>query len=139
MNMEQKSVNLITRTTEFAMQVTLAYVQQGDTVVDATCGTGRDTVTLAKAAGDEGKVYAFDIQEAAIGLTKERLDKEDISNTQLIRDSFASMDSYVPEKRQVLEWASGLDPGIYHVAYTSFTNQNNDPPEILWVTKKKQR
>ena len=41
--------NLITRTTELAMSVTLAYIRPGDTVVDATCGTGQDTVALAHA------------------------------------------------------------------------------------------
>ena len=57
--------NLITRTTELAMSVTLTYIKPGDTVVDATCGTGQDTVALARAVGDGGSVYAFDIQKNA--------------------------------------------------------------------------
>ena len=40
--------NLITKTTELAMQITLSYVEQGDTVIDATCGTGHDTLALAE-------------------------------------------------------------------------------------------
>ena len=40
------------------------------------------------------------------------------------------------EKRRVLSWAETLDPGRYHAAYTSFVNQSNDPPEIIWITKK---
>lgn len=187
--------NLIARTTELAMHITLAYIKRGDTVIDATCGAGQDTVTLAQAVGETGKVYAFDIQQAAIDLTRARLDEEGLANVQLINGSFISMGSYVPkgiasvvvfnlgylpggdhsitttadetlpglkealkiirtggivtvvlysgheegarEKVQVLAWAQGLDSGKYHVAYTSFTNQKNDPPEILWITKKK--
>lgn len=41
------------------------------------------------------------------------------------------------EKAAVLEWASGLDPRRFHVVYASLPNQKNDPPEILWITKKK--
>ena len=47
--------NLITKTTELAMFITLEYVNAGDTVIDATCGTGHDTVSLAHAVGTNGK------------------------------------------------------------------------------------
>lgn len=178
------------------MHVTLAYIRQGDTVIDATCGAGRDTVILARAVGETGKVYALDIQQEATDRTRERLIEEGLSNVQLICDSFTSMGSYAAEgsaaavvfnlgylpggdhsvtttaaetlaglrealriirpggivtivlysgheegaeeKRQVLHWAEGLDPGMYHVAYTGFVNQKNDPPEIVWITRKKQ-
>lgn len=43
-------------------------IQMGDTVIDATCGNGYDTLKLCQLALslDKGKVYAFDIQEQAI-------------------------------------------------------------------------
>ncbi|KAK9812275.1 hypothetical protein WJX73_009643 [Symbiochloris irregularis] len=41
-------------------------VAPGDTVVDATCGNGNDTLYLSQLVGPSGRVYAFDIQEAAI-------------------------------------------------------------------------
>ena len=65
--------NLITKTTELAMALTLTYVRSGDSVVDATCGTGQDTAALAKAVGPDGRVYAFDIQKKALLLTEARL------------------------------------------------------------------
>lgn len=89
--------NLITRTTELAMHITLAYINKGDTVIDATCGTGQDTAVLAGAVGAEGRVFAFDIQQEALDLTEERLRKEiggNAGSVRLIRDSFASMGSY---------------------------------------------
>ena len=89
--------NLITRTTELAMSITLQYVSEGDTVVDATCGTGQDTVSLARAVGESGKVYAFDIQQEALTHTEERLKEEGLSNVQLIHESFTAMGSYAPD------------------------------------------
>ena len=58
----------------FSSHVELAHhywerlLQIGDTVIDATCGNGRDTLELAKLvlAKDAGKVIAYDIQKAAL-------------------------------------------------------------------------
>ena len=44
-------------------------VQKGDTVIDATCGNGYDTLTMVKMVADEsarGCVYAMDIQNDAL-------------------------------------------------------------------------
>lgn len=41
------------------------------------------------------------------------------------------------EKTAVLDWASGLEPRRFHVVYAGLPNQKNNPPEILWITKKK--
>ena len=50
-------------------------IEIGDTVVDATCGNGHDTLKLCQLAlsKDKGKVYAFDIQAEAIAAAKEHL------------------------------------------------------------------
>lgn len=48
-------------------------VVTGDHVVDATMGNGHDTLFLAQLVGENGKVDAFDIQEAALLATKEKL------------------------------------------------------------------
>ena len=187
------------------MSVTREYIKPGDVVIDATCGTGRDTVALAEAVGSTGTVLAFDIQPQAVRMTEERLREHGISSVissqegdakvHLIVDSFVTMGEYLrgesaaavifnlgylpggdhsvttlaettikglecalalirpggivtvvmydghkegaEEKRQVLEWAKQLDPCAYHAAFVDFMNQRNDPPEILWITKKK--
>ncbi len=41
--------------------------------IDATAGTGKDTVFLAKLVGEKGRVISMDIQEMAIEQTKKRL------------------------------------------------------------------
>ncbi len=52
------------------------WVRPGDRVVDATSGTGRDTLLLARLVGPTGKVWAFDIQEEALAASRELLAKE---------------------------------------------------------------
>ena len=52
-------------------------VQKGDTVVDATCGNGYDTLEMLKLVADdshEGFVYALDIQKDALDMTSSLLD-----------------------------------------------------------------
>lgn len=70
-------------------------VENGDTVIDATCGNGHDTLFLSKLVGEEGKVLSFDIQKQAIDTTKERLEKENIKNVELIWDNHAHMTHYL--------------------------------------------
>ena len=112
--------NLVTRTTELAMAVTLAYIRQGDTVVDATCGTGQDTVALARAAGDKGKVYAFDIQKKALQLTETRLGTHGIRNVHLVMQSFVSMSEHVPENSaSAVVFNLGYLPGGDHSITTT--------------------
>ena len=79
------------------MTITLEYVSEGDIVIDATCGTGQDTVALAKAIGAKGKVHAFDIQRRALELTEERVQSQGLGNVELHEDSFCNMGSYLPE------------------------------------------
>ncbi|QGT98972.1 Putative rRNA methylase YtqB [Candidatus Syntrophocurvum alkaliphilum] len=71
-------------------------VKVGDIVVDATCGNGNDTLLLAKLVGNEGKVFAFDIQNAAIENTNLLLQKNNIANrVELINDSHCSITKYL--------------------------------------------
>ncbi|KAJ8430471.1 hypothetical protein Cgig2_003053 [Carnegiea gigantea] len=52
-------------------------IRKGDTVIDATCGNGNDTLAMANMVKDEqskGCVYGMDIQEDAIKNTSSLLD-----------------------------------------------------------------
>ncbi len=53
---------------------------KGDCVVDATAGNGHDTVFLAEAVGDVGKVIAIDIQAEAIEATRQRLQERQLES-----------------------------------------------------------
>lgn len=45
----------------------------GGCAVDATVGNGHDTVFLARQVGPAGRVYGFDVQEAALTRARQRL------------------------------------------------------------------
>ena len=66
-------------------------------MVDFTMGNGHDTLWLSQQVGMDGKVYAFDIQQAALDSTATRLQEHGVSNVTLIRDSHSNVKEYVKE------------------------------------------
>ncbi|RCX20306.1 putative rRNA methylase [Fontibacillus phaseoli] len=83
----------------FAHKLAGERLQPGDIAVDATAGTGTDTLFLSKACGPRGHVYAFDIQSKALSLTRTRLEKETsgtLSAVTLLQRSHAEMESALP-------------------------------------------
>lgn len=54
-------------------------IRPGDQVIDATMGNGNDTALLARLVGSTGKVYAFDVQKAAIDVTARRLAEQQLT------------------------------------------------------------
>lgn len=67
------------------------YAQKADIVIDATAGNGHDTLFLAESVGPYGKVYAFDIQQAALDQTAARLQAAQLTNVRLICADHAQM------------------------------------------------
>ena len=65
--------NIAPQVVEEVHSILGGFVQEGDTVIDATCGLGRDTLYLAQCVGERGQVYAFDIQETACRQTQSAL------------------------------------------------------------------
>lgn len=49
-------------------------IQPGDTAIDATAGNGHDTRAMAQLVGSSGKVFAIDLQSAAIEASRARLE-----------------------------------------------------------------
>lgn len=82
----------------FAQKQVSDRLQSGDITVDATAGTGADTLFLARACGKNGQVFAFDIQEAALEQTQQRLDHEatKVAKVHLIHGSHADMLLSIP-------------------------------------------
>ncbi|MBA7551275.1 2-methoxy-6-polyprenyl-1,4-benzoquinol methylase, mitochondrial [subsurface metagenome] len=60
-------------------------VQPGMTIAEVGAGNGRLAVKIAKQVGIEGKVYANDIDPAAIRFMRKRIRREKISNMVVIR------------------------------------------------------
>ena len=108
-------INALGLSREYASRV----VKPGDTVIDATCGKGRDTVLLAKLSGDTGHVYAFDIQRKSILLTKELVASNNIINTILVHDSHENIDEYVTTGITCAMFNLGYLPGADHSLATN--------------------
>lgn len=89
-------------------------IKQGDKVIDATAGRGRDTLFLAKCVGSIGKVFAFDIQEEAIKSTQQLLAEHGLSDrVQLFQVSHDEIPAYVPGGISVAVFNLGYLPGSY--------------------------
>lgn len=73
-------------------------VSEGETVIDATCGNGNDTIFLSGLVGKEGHVLAFDIQRQAIDNTKKKLEVNQTDNVTLIQDGHENVTSYIDPK-----------------------------------------
>ncbi|MCK5758389.1 MAG: methyltransferase domain-containing protein [Clostridiales bacterium] len=108
-------INALGLSREYASLV----VKPGDTVVDATCGKGRDTILLAKLSGNIGHVYAFDIQEKSILFTKELIAANNIINTTLIQDGHENIDEYVSTGITCAMFNLGYLPGTDHSLSTN--------------------
>ena len=61
--------------TELHKHFILEHLGKGEVAADFTMGNGNDTLFLSKTVGEEGRVYAFDIQEEAL-ISTERFLKE---------------------------------------------------------------
>jgi len=55
-------------------------IQKGQTVVDYGCGPGRYTTRFAKWIGEQGIVYAVDVQELAIESVKRKMKSQGLKN-----------------------------------------------------------
>lgn len=74
-------------------------VATGGVYVDATMGKGEDTIFLCQLAGETGRVIAFDIQEEALRITREKLMEQGyLDRVKLICNGHECMDQYVEEE-----------------------------------------
>lgn len=78
---------------------TLNFIQKnlpnlsGKTIIDVGCGTGIMSCELAKLVGEKGKVYAVDISEEQLNLTKELAASQNIHNIETICTSIDKLET----------------------------------------------
>ncbi len=102
-----------------AQQLLLSKLAGARCIVDATVGNGKDTVFLAKNSPEDGMIYAFDIQESAIEVSKKRLVEQRLDHkVQLILDSHANIRCYVDGMIDVAMFNLGYLPGKCHETMT---------------------
>lgn len=68
-------------------------LRPGDVAVDATMGNGHDTLFLTQCVAPGGRVFAFDVQAAALEETRKRVPAE---MTTLIHSGHETMQAHVP-------------------------------------------
>lgn len=91
-------------------------VKDNDIVVDATMGNGFDTLLLSQLVGKNGKVFAFDIQQQAIDMTTQRLNKHQApQNYHLILDGHEHVSNYIKEQT--------LSAAIFNLGYLPQSNK----------------
>lgn len=104
-----------------------AHIKVGGVVADFTMGNGHDTAFLSKAVGENGRVYAFDIQEKALESTRKTLADENCSdNCTLICDSHSNLLEYIKEP---------ICAGVFNLGY--LPGGNNKALTTMRATTKK--
>ncbi|MDX1359363.1 MAG: class I SAM-dependent methyltransferase [Clostridia bacterium] len=94
-------------------------INTGDTVIDATCGMGRDTLFLANLVGSKGRVYAFDIQKDAVSATEKLLKASGIDNATILCESHSKMKQHVQPGVSCVMFNLGYLPGGDHSVQTN--------------------
>jgi tRNA1(Val) A37 N6-methylase TrmN6 len=90
-------------------------VKTGDRVIDATCGRGHDTVFLAELVGEEGRVWAFDIQAEAVVSTRALIEQRGLAaRVEVVHEDHRFMDRYVGEPVSLVMFNLGYLPGGDH-------------------------
>lgn len=105
-----------------ALNVSKRFLEPVEYAMDATCGNGHDTLLLSQLAR---KVWAFDIQSAAIDATRQRL--AGAANVVLIQDSFVNFKRYIDHPLDLVVFNLGYLPG----SDKTITTQRSDLAEIL--------
>lgn len=109
------------KVTDYCSHIMDLQVKVGDICIDATMGNGHDTAHLAELVGDDGLVHAFDIQDAALKATSNRLAKAGLSDrAKLHLESHENLLKYVEENSvSCIVFNLGYLPGGDHSLATS--------------------
>ena len=80
----------------------LKILKPGDSAIDATAGNGHDTLWLAQRTGENGCVFAFDVQTEAIKNARQRIQEANCSSPiHFIADSHSNLSKRLPEDRAI--------------------------------------
>ncbi|MCP1183097.1 class I SAM-dependent methyltransferase [Paenibacillus sp. 1781tsa1] len=91
-------------------------LQPGDLAIDATVGTGADTLFLAQQVGRRGQVIGFDIQSEALTLAQARIrkqnDETNLGSISMLQLSHDRMAEAVPES-----WSGAVGAVMFNLGY----------------------
>lgn len=113
--MEEKVIDLqtVSNVLNLVKQAVLPALQEARVIVDATAGNGNDTLFLAEHSPDRSKIYAFDIQPAALAHTREKTAAY-AQRIEYVLRSHAEIATVVPEAIDLAIFNLGYLPGEEH-------------------------
>ena len=107
------------RVLQYAQTLLKSAVGDGDIAVDATAGNGHDTLFLAELVGDDGFVYAFDVQKQAVDATLHRLLDHALEHRAIVlNDGHENVAKYVDKPISGAIFNLGYLPGSDHEVIT---------------------
>lgn len=107
------------RVLQYAQNLLQMSIGEGDIAIDATAGNGHDTLFLANLVGDDGYVYAFDVQKEAVNATLHRLLDNSLEHRALVlRDGHENIGKYVTKPVAGAIFNLGYLPGSDHSIIT---------------------
>lgn len=98
---------------KWAIALQQQVLSPGARCVDATMGNGHDTLRLCQAVGPTGRVWAFDVQQQALSVTRQRLAQAGVE-AELILDGHENVAQYVQEPIHLAVFNLGWLPGAPH-------------------------
>ena len=107
------------RVLQYAQTLLEMSVSEGDIAVDATAGNGHDTLFLANLVGDDGYVYAFDVQKEAVDATLHRLLDNALEHRAIVlKDGHENVANYIQKPVSAAIFNLGYLPGSNHEIVT---------------------
>lgn len=104
--------------TEWVHDVLKGHIKEGDCCIDATMGKGNDTLFLCRMAGKNGRVAAFDIQQTALDLTREKLEMNGCRAELFLKSHELMEEDFDLETVQCIMFNLGYLPGGDHTLAT---------------------
>lgn len=107
------------RVIQYARTLLEMSICEGDIAVDATAGNGHDTLYLANLVGDDGYVYAFDVQKEAVDATLHRLLDNSLEHRAIVlNDGHENVANYIHKPVSAAIFNLGYLPGSNHEIVT---------------------
>jgi tRNA G37 N-methylase Trm5 len=99
--------------TELTHQLLQKHVQEGDCVLDATAGNGHDSLFLLDLVKTKGRIFSFDIQQAALDATRKLTQRHpDADRIECIHASHVFMERHIPE-----EFIGAISAVVFNLGY----------------------
>ncbi len=124
------------RVLQYAQTLLKMSVSEGDIAVDATAGNGHDTLFLANLVGDDGYVYAFDVQKEAVDATLHRLLDNALEHRAIVlKDGHENVANYIHKPVSAAIFNLGYLPGSNHEIVTKPNTTNQAIESLLKLLK----